>query len=61
MTDTFKIDIINNVVRARTITQWCSDNLNNAEWDLKLLSMRPLHYTVEFINPHTQLLCVLSH
>ena len=51
----YKIDIINNVVRART------DNLNNAEWNLKLLSMRPLHYTVEFINPHTQLLCVLSH
>lgn len=56
-----KINVINNINRVSKYVEWCNTNLNNNEWNLKLLSMSPLHYTFEFKDPHIQLICALKH
>jgi len=57
---TYKIDIYNDVGRTTKCTDWCKINLNKNEWNLKLLSMSPLHYKFEFKDPQTHLMAVLA-
>jgi hypothetical protein len=57
---THKIDI-HNYTRTIRMSKWCQKNLNNNEWDLKLLSMNPLHYKFEFKDPKIHLMAVLAH
>jgi hypothetical protein len=56
-----KINVVNDAARTTKCIDWCQANLNNNEWDLKLLSIRPLHYTFEFNDPQVHLMAVLAH
>jgi hypothetical protein len=58
---THKIDIYSDVARTAKCIDWCNKNLNNNEWDLKLLSMAPLHYAFEFKDPQIHLMAVMAH
>lgn len=58
---THKIDVRNDYLRTISMSKWCQKNLNNNEWNLKLLSMSPLHYTFEFKDPQIQLVALLAH
>lgn len=56
-----KFSIVNDVARTNKCINWCKSNLNNNEWDLQLLSLRPLHYTFKFKDPQIQLIAVLAN
>lgn len=55
-----KIDVRNDYLRTISMSKWCQKNLNNNEWDLKLLSMSPLHYAFEFKDPHLTTMAALA-
>lgn len=58
---THKIDVRNDYLRTISMSKWCQKNLNNNEWNLKLLSMSPLHYAFEFKDPQIHLMAVMAH
>lgn len=52
---------INNPHQAISLTQWCTDNLNNDDWDVHLLNISPVCYRFNFNDSNTHLLMALKY